>query len=121
MTEEEIDRLTSRLFVRLGLPVNRAGCRYLRCAMYILLGADCPTRLELKELYWHIARRCHTTEAGVEGTIRRTIDTVCYQGDLEVLSECFGKEDYHDDVRPTPTEFVMAIRDKLRSMYYGHL
>ena len=67
-----------------------------------------------KELYPEIASKYDTTSSRVERAIRHAIEVSWSRGDYDVMEDLFGHSVDYDRAKPTNSEFIATIADKLR-------
>lgn len=67
-----------------------------------------------KELYPQVASRYKTTSSRVERAIRHAIEVSWNRGDYEYMEELFGHSVDYDRAKPTNSEFIATVADKLR-------
>ena len=67
-----------------------------------------------KELYPEIAKRFDTTVSRVERAIRHAIEVSWNRGDIDLMEEIFGHSVDYDRAKPTNSEFIVTVSDKLR-------
>lgn len=99
---------------QIGVPAHIKGYQYLRQA--IMLTIDNPSLLHsvTKILYPTIAKQNDTTASRVERAIRHAIEVAWDRGDVDVLSSYFGYTIQNSRGKPTNSEFIAMISDKLR-------
>ncbi len=99
---------------QLGVPAHIKGYHYLRTA--ILSSLDNPDLLEsvTKLLYPTVAQKYSTTSSRVERAIRHAIEIAWDRGDLDVLNSYFGYTVNTCKGKPTNSEFIALVTDKLR-------
>ena len=102
---------------QLGVPAHIKGYHYLRVA--ILLSIDNQELLEsvTKMLYPAVAKHFDTTSSRVERAIRHAIEIAWDRGDLDTLNTFFGYTVNTAKGKPTNSEFIALITDKLRLQY----
>ncbi len=110
----ETERYVSQLMLELGIPAHLRGYYYLREAV-LLSAAD----MELvgsvtKLLYPVIARAYKTTLQRVERAIRNAIEVSWERGNPDVFEELFGFSRLTGSTRPTNSEYIARIADKVR-------
>ncbi len=110
----EMERYVSQLMLELGIPAHLRGYYYLREAV-LLSAAD----MELvgsvtKLLYPVIARAYKTTLQRVERAIRNAIEVSWERGNPDVFEELFGFSRLTGSARPTNSEYIARIADKVR-------
>ena len=99
---------------QLGVPAHIKGYHYLREA--ILSSIEDPELLEsvTKLLYPTVAKRFDTTSSRVERAIRHAIEIAWDRGNLDTLNAFFGYTVNTCKGKPTNSEFIALITDKLR-------
>lgn len=99
---------------QLGVPAHIKGYHYLRAA--ILASLENPELLEsvTKLLYPTVAQKFSTTSSRVERAIRHAIEIAWDRGDLDVLNSYFGYTVNTCKGKPTNSEFIALVTDKLR-------
>ena len=70
-----------------------------------------------KELYPELATKFDTTVSRVERTIRHAIEVSWNRGDWDLMEEIFGHSVDIDKAKPTNSEFIVTVADKLRLEY----
>ena len=110
----DIEITVSEIMHELGVPAHIKGYQYLRYA--IVLAVDDPKMMSsvTKVLYPTIAERFDTTASRVERAIRHAIEVAWDRGDVDVLSAYFGYTIQVSRGKPTNSEFIAMIADKLR-------
>ena len=98
----------------LGIPSHIKGYQYVRSA--ILMVFDDPGFIGgiTKKLYPDISKRFNTSVQRVERAIRHAIEVAWLRGDIDVMEEIFGHSVDIDRAKPTNSEFIVTIADKLR-------
>lgn len=109
-----LEILVTDMIHRLGVPAHIKGYHYLRCA--IMESVNDPEMLEsvTKLLYPTVAKKFDTTASRVERAIRHAIEIAWDRGDLEVLNAYFGFTVNTSKGKPTNSEFIALIADKLK-------
>lgn len=112
--QRSIDADVTALIREIGIPAHIKGYRYLREAIIMVV-----TRVELlggvtKELYPSIARNHQTTASRVERAIRHAIEVAWNRGNIEVLNNLFGHTVNRERGKPTNSEFIAMVADRLR-------
>ena len=99
---------------QLGVPAHIKGYHYLRAA--IVSAYSDPALLEsvTKQLYPLVAEQFSTTPSRVERAIRHAIEIAWDRGDLDTLNSFFGYTVNTCKGKPTNSEFIALITDKLR-------
>lgn len=109
-----LDADVTQIIHEIGIPPNIKGYRYLREAILIMIEKDGRFGGITKELYPTIARQFQTTPSRVERAIRHAIEVAWSRGNLEILSGLFGYTISRDRGKPTNSQFIAAVADKLR-------
>lgn len=98
----------------LGIPTNLLGYEYLRFAISIaLIDRECLYGIT-KILYPTVAKEFKTSSSRVERAIRHAIEVACNRGDIEVFRKFFGNTINPDTGKPTNSEFISKIVDRLK-------
>ncbi len=116
-----IDFYTSNLQVsitkmlhELGIPSHIKGYQYIREAVNIIFENPSVIGGITKELYPELAQKFNTTTSRVERAIRHAIEVSWNRGNLDFMEEIFGYSVDIDKAKPTNSEFMVTIADKLR-------
>ena len=104
----------TNLLHSLGIPSHIKGYQYIRTA--ILMVYDNPGFIGgiTKQLYPDISIRFNTSIQRVERAIRHAIEVAWLRGDIDLMEEIFGHSVDIDRAKPTNSEFIVTIADKLR-------
>lgn len=104
----------TKMLHELGIPSHIKGYQYIREAVGIIF--DNPEVIGgiTKELYPELAGKYNTTVSRVERAIRHAIEVSWNRGNLDFMEELFGYSVDIDKAKPTNSEFVVTIADKLR-------
>lgn len=110
----DLEILVTEIIHQLGVPAHIKGYHYLRTA--ILASIENSQLLEsiTKGLYPTVASRYQTTSSRVERAIRHAIEIAWDRGNLEVLNSYFGYTVNTGKGKPTNSEFIALITDKIR-------
>ena len=98
---------------QIGVPAHIKGYHYLRDS--ILMAIEDPEIINAvtKQLYPSVAKRYNTTSSRVERAIRHAIEVAWDRGDVDVLNSYFGYTIHNTRGKPTNSEFIAMIADKL--------
>ncbi|MBE6716257.1 MAG: sporulation transcription factor Spo0A [Ruminococcaceae bacterium] len=112
--EPDLEITVSEIMHELGVPAHIKGYQYLRDA--IILSVNSPDMMNsvTKVLYPTVAKHFDTTSSRVERAIRHAIEVAWDRGDIDVLSSYFGYTIQNSRGKPTNSEFIAMIADKLR-------
>ena len=99
---------------QIGVPAHIKGYHYLRDA--IIMSVEDPEIINAvtKQLYPGVAKRYETTSSRVERAIRHAIEVAWDRGDVDVLNYYFGYTIHNTRGKPTKSEFIALIADKLQ-------
>ncbi|MGN0517780.1 MAG: sporulation transcription factor Spo0A [Acutalibacteraceae bacterium] len=99
---------------QIGVPAHIKGYHYLRDS--IIMSVEHPEIINAvtKQLYPSVAKKYNTTSSRVERAIRHAIEVAWDRGDVDVLNSYFGYTIHTGRGKPTNSEFVAMISDKLR-------
>lgn len=106
--------MVSEIMHQLGVPAHIKGYLYLREAIILSIGDNEMMSSVTKILYPTVAKRYSTTASRVERAIRHAIEVAWDRGDVDVLSSYFGYTIHNERGKPTNSEFIAMISDKLR-------
>lgn len=104
----------TKVILELGMPAHLRGYHYLREGICMSM-----ENMELigsitKLLYPEIAKKYHTTDVKVERAIRSVIEIGWERGNEALFEEIFGYSRMHGKTRPTNSEFILGVADKVR-------
>ena len=97
----------------IGVPAHIKGYQYLREAIIIAVDDVEVINAVTKVLYPAVAKRFGTTPSRVERAIRHAIEVAWDRGDLETLQKYFGYTVSNSKGKPTNSEFIAMISDRL--------
>ena len=97
-----------------GVPAHIKGYQYVREAIVIAVQDMDVINAVTKVLYPEVARRYSTTPSRVERAVRHAIEVAWDRGDLETLQHCFGYTVNSTKGKPTNSEFIAMIADRIR-------
>ncbi|MCI8382942.1 MAG: phosphoglycolate phosphatase [Lachnospiraceae bacterium] len=114
MNEVDLERYVTRIMLDMGIPAHLKGYHYLREAI-ILSGKDMEAVSSVtKLLYPTVAKRFKTTDQKVERAIRNAIEVSWTRGNVDTFEELFGYSVGTGKGRPTNSEYIARIADKIR-------
>ncbi len=109
-----IERTVTDTIHSVGIPANIKGYQYLRDAIIMSIADAELIGAITKQLYPKVAGRHNTSPSRVERAIRHAIEVACMRGNDEVLYRLFGYTVNNNKGKPTNSEFIALIADKLR-------
>ncbi len=110
----DMEIIVTDIIRKLGVPAHVKGYQYLRTAILNAVNDVSLMNCVTKQLYPSVARQYSTTSSRVERAIRHAIEIAWERGNIETLNSFFGYsiKCYHG--RPTNSEFIALVTDKLR-------
>ena len=99
---------------QIGVPAHIKGYHYLRDSIIMCVEKPEIINAVTKQLYPSVAKKYETTSSRVERAIRHAIEVAWDRGDVEVLNGYFGYTIQGSRGKPTNSEFIAMISDKLR-------
>ncbi len=113
-TSMELEAQISHILHDIGIPAHIKGYQYLRRAIIITVNEPDTLNYITKILYPSVAGYFDTTTSRVERAIRHAIEVAWDRGDIDVLNSYFGYTISRQRGKPTNSEFIAMIADKLR-------
>ena len=109
-----IETMVTSIIHEIGVPAHIKGYQYLREAIIIAVNDMDVINAITKVLYPQVARTFGTTPSRVERAIRHAIEVAWDRGDLDTLQRFFGYTVSNTKGKPTNSEFIALIADKLQ-------
>jgi two-component system response regulator (stage 0 sporulation protein A) len=109
----------TKLMLRLGVPAHLRGYQYLREAIALSAGNMELVGSVTKLLYPEIAKTYKTTDQKVERAIRNAVEVSWQRGDAQLFEEIFGYTRETGRRRPTNSEYIAGLADKVRLDFAG--
>ena len=108
----------TKILHELGIPSHIKGYQYIRDGVCMIF--DNPNMIGgiTKELYPELASKFDTTVSRVERAIRHAIEVSWNRGNWDLMEEIFGNSVDIDRAKPTNSEFIVTVADKLRLDYH---
>jgi len=107
----------TKLLHELGMPSHIKGYEYIREGIMLLYKDPSIIGGITKELYPEIADKYNTSVSRVERAIRHAIEVSWNRGNLDLMEEVFGHSVDYDKAKPTNSEFIVTVADKLKLEY----
>ncbi len=107
-------RHVTEFMLDMGVPAHLKGYHYLRAAILMAEEDMEVVGSVTKLLYPEIAKHFKTTEQKVERAIRNAIEVSWIRGNAETFEELFGYSALTGNGRPTNSEYIAQIADKIR-------
>ena len=111
--EPSLEALVTEIIREIGVPAHIKGYQYLREAIILTINDMNIINAVTKILYPTVAKRFSTTPSRVERAIRHAIEVAWDRGDLETLQKFFGYTVSNIKGKPTNSEFIAMIADRL--------
>ena len=109
-----IETMVTSIIHEIGVPAHIKGYQYLREAIIIAVNDMDVINAITKVLYPQVAKTFGTTPSRVERAIRHAIEVAWDRGDLETLQKYFGYTVSNAKGKPTNSEFIAMIADRLQ-------
>ena len=109
-----LEELVTSIIHEVGVPAHIKGYQYVREAIMITVEDMEVINSVTKILYPEVAKRYRTTPSRVERAIRHAIEVAWDRGDLETLQKFFGYTVSNAKGKPTNSEFIAMIADRIR-------
>ena len=114
LTDSELELMVTEIIHQIGVPAHIKGYHYLRESIILSVKNSDIINSVTKLLYPTVAKKYNTTSSRVERAIRHAIEVAWDRGDIDVLNSYFGYTIQNDRGKPTNSEFIAMISDKLR-------
>lgn len=112
--QENLEALVTNIIHEVGVPAHIKGYQYLREAIMMVVKDTDVINQITKQLYPEIADKYHTTPSRVERAIRHAIEVAWGRGEQGTVENIFGYTVSAAKGKPTNSEFIAMISDKLR-------
>lgn len=113
-----LDEKISNIFITIGIPPHIKGFAYLREGIKMTVEDPAIINRVTKDLYPGIAEKFSTTPSKVERAIRHAIEVAWNRGRTDAITAVFGARVYIGNERPTNSEFIALVADKLILEYF---
>ena len=110
----DLETRVTNILHEIGVPAHIRGYHYMREAIIMAIGDIDVLNYITKELYPSIAKKCNTTPSRVERAIRHAIEVAWSRGRIDAIDSLFGYTINNDKGKPTNSEFIALIADRLR-------
>ena len=114
MTKNDLEVMVTEFIHEMGVPAHIKGYQYLRDAIIMTVNDSQMLGAITKILYPEIAKKHKTTSSRVERAIRHAIEVAWSRGKVETIEEMFGYTINSGKGKPTNSEFIALISDKIR-------
>ena len=113
-TPVDLETEITNIIHEIGVPAHIKGYMYLREAITMVVNDMELLSVVTKELYPSIAKKYNTTASRVERAIRHAIEVAWGRGQVDAINKLFGYTIHTEKDKPTNSEFIAIIADKLR-------
>lgn len=110
----DLDTEITNLLHEIGVPAHIKGYLYIREAITMVYHNIDLLGSITKVLYPEVARKFYTTSSRVERAIRHAIEVAWVRGNIDAISDIFSYTISYNKSKPTNSEFIAMIADKLR-------
>ena len=115
--EQNLENDVTQILHEIGVPAHIKGYQYLRDAISESVTDQEMLASVTKVLYPNIAKKHQTTPSRVERAIRHAIEVAWNRGKMETINEIFGYTVSNGKGKPTNSEFIALLSDKIRLDY----
>ena len=112
--DSSIECRVTEILHQIGVPAHIKGYHYLRNSIIMSIENPDIINAVTKQLYPSVAKKYSTTSSRVERAIRHAIEVAWDRGDVDILNSYFGYTIHNSRGKPTNSEFIAMISDKLR-------
>lgn len=109
-----LEALVTEVIHELGVPAHIKGYQYIRTAIMMVVENMDMLNYITKQLYPDIAHAYRTTASRVERAIRHSIEVAWTRGKPETMNEIFGYTIHTGKGKPTNSEFIAMVADRIR-------
>ena len=113
VTNPGLRRQVTEILHQIGVPAHIKGYHYLRDSIIMAIEDPEIINAVTKQLYPNVAKQYDTTSSRVERAIRHAIEVAWDRGDVDILNSYFGYTIHNTRGKPTNSEFIAMISDKL--------
>lgn len=117
---EDLEGKVTNIIHEIGVPAHIKGYQYLREAIIMSVNDIEMLNSITKILYPTIAKKYQTTASRVERAIRHAIEVAWSRGKMDTIDELFGYTINNGKGKPTNSEFIALIADRIRLEYKAY-
>ncbi len=117
LSERNLETDVTEIIHEIGVPAHIKGYQYLRDAIIMSVNDMDMLNSITKVLYPTIAKKYQTTASRVERAIRHAIEVAWSRGKMDTIDEMFGYTIHNGKGKPTNSEFIALITDRIRLEY----
>ena len=112
--QPDLEMMVTEIIHQIGVPAHIKGYHYLRESILLAVNNADIINSVTKQLYPTVAKKFGTTSSRVERAIRHAIEVAWDRGDVDILNSYYGETIHNGRGKPTNSEFIAMIADKLR-------
>ena len=113
-SQPSLEIQVTEILHQIGVPAHIKGYHYLRDSIIMAIETPEIINAVTKQLYPSVAKKYETTSSRVERAIRHAIEVAWDRGDVDILNSYFGYTIHNTRGKPTNSEFIAMISDRLR-------
>ena len=110
----QLEQKVTDMILEIGIPAHIKGYQYIREGIIMSVHDENMLNYITKLLYPTIAKKYKTTSSSVERAIRHAIDVAFHRGKMEMLETMFGYSIHCGKGKPTNSEFIALLADRIR-------
>lgn len=114
VTDIQLELMITEIIHDIGVPAHIKGYQYIRYSIMLAVKDETIISSITKTLYPTVAKKHNTTSSRVERAIRHAIEVAWDRGDIDTLNAYFGYTVQNNKGKPTNSEFIAMISDKIR-------
>ena len=114
LTDTQLEVMVTNIIHEIGVPAHIKGYQYIRYSIMLAVKDESIIGSITKTLYPTVAKKHNTTSSRVERAIRHAIEVAWDRGDVDTLNSYFGYTVQNNKGKPTNSEFIAMISDKIR-------
>lgn len=118
--QDDLEVIVTEVILLIGIPAHVKGYHYIRSAIISCIEEPNMLNSVTKILYPTVAKKFETSASRVERAIRHAIEIAWDRGDIDTLNSYFGYTINNQRGKPTNSEFIAMVSDKLR-LKFKHL
>ncbi len=118
-TDHDLEVMITEIIHQIGVPAHIKGYHYLREGILLSIKDIAMINSVTKQLYPTVAKKFSTTASRVERAVRHAIEVAWDRGDVDTLDSYFGYTVQNSRGKPTNSEFIAMIADKIRMKIQG--
>ena len=114
VTDTQLEIIITEIIHEIGIPAHIKGYQYIRYSIMLAVKDETIISSITKTLYPTVAKKHNTTSSRVERAIRHAIESAWDRGNVDTLNSYFGYTVQNNKGKPTNSEFIAMISDKIR-------